>query len=475
MRYFKLSITVTVIMGIGVFLLLSVGRFKHIFNNPPGEDSDVTYDEFALNKIMVKKMGDVYLESGERILKENLPAENLSYDLSQSLGNIFSYIDPMTNVNALDETLYGQVQIYTSGLYKKNKADNFRGADVILTICSDYQIKMFQLLEGTGGQAILINYKTGDILAAVAKSKKYSLYDCTEIQNYETDQNGKIKYDFYSCNSLTSFPIYPGSTIKPLIAISILNTDGGDGLLEYSYQCDSGTSEMGREKHYSMTCYRGVGHGTITLQEALSKSCNKFLLNYCYDNNISKEQVIKNMEGLGLGGSNDNHLTSFYMRTGVYCIDENFSFHMAGIGEGDCRIPLLGIATAYCGLANKGIVAKPRFVKAYKDNEEYINLNTEKTRITTEEYAVLLSNMLRETTVSGTGRQLAFLNDRLQLSCKTGSAEYDENNTHKLCISYSNNEDFPYLIAVDISELQGQALDFTEAMWEYVLLQNEGE
>ena len=474
MKFFRVSITLIAVFLVAGFLGISVGRFKSLASTKPqdvSKENTTAYDEFNLSRKMVTQYGDTYLATGELLLEDNQPVENLTYSLSQSLGNVFSYIDPTTNPNSLDETVYGQVQMYTSGFYKQNKTEDYAGADAVLTARSDYQSRLFELLDGTAGQAVLLNYQTGDILASISQSKTYSLYDCVNQENYTFDEGGNVTYTYDSCNSVTNCLIYPGSTIKPLVALAILNMEDGTGLLEHTYQCNPGTVILEKENQYSMQCYGGVGHSNIALKQAVSKSCNKFLLDYCYTNNVSKQQVISNMEELGLGGTNDHHLTSFFMRTGVYCLDENYSFHMSCIGEADCKVPLLSIATAYSGIANYGVVAKPRYVKAYMEDGEMTELEVEEHRITPEENAIILTDMMRDTTVNGTGSKLGYLNDSLQLACKTGSAEYGNGNTHKLCISFSNNPDFPYLLAVDISQLQGRALDVSAAMWEFILLE----
>lgn len=472
MKFFRFSVTLIVVLLVACFLIFSINRFKSIASEKAKDvrkENAIAYDEFSLSHKMVEEYGNTYLATGELLLVDNQPVEDLPYSLSQSLGNIFSYIDPTTNVNSLDETVFGQVQMYTSGFHKEDKSGDYYGNDAVLTIDSRYQSKLFELLDGTAGQGVILNYKTGDILASVSASKKYSLYDCIDSSNYEFDEAGNVMYNYDSWNSLTHYPIYPGSTIKPLLALAILNTDDKKDLLEYTYQCNLGTSILDSQGQYSVMCYDGIGHNSISLKQAISKSCNKFLLSYCYTSNISKKEVIRNLELMGIGGTNDHHLTSFFMRTGNYCLDEDYSFHMAAIGEADCKVPLLAIATAYCGIANNGVVAKPRYVKAYMEKEEMLSLEVQEHRITTEENAIILSDFLRETTVSGTASQLSYLNDSLQLSCKTGSAEYSAENTHKLCVSYSNNEEFPYLIAVDISQLQGYALDISASMWEYIL------
>ena len=94
--------------------------------------------------------------------------------------------------------------------------DYTNGEDVKLTIDSKIQQSIYDTFSGDKGASILMNYKTGEILALVSfptyNSNQFSLgFSTTAWKNMENDENKPLFNRFTASYT-------PGSSIKPIVA-----------------------------------------------------------------------------------------------------------------------------------------------------------------------------------------------------------------------------------------------------------------
>jgi len=160
----------------------------------------------------------------------------------------------------LDEYLTGRLHspivIETSDPFKKLQL----GDDVILTLDSSLQRLAYSLMEGKKGAAVVLNVKTGEILAAVSlPSFDPNTKDRAKWRMAFEDDNRPYENRAFSA----LYP--PGSTFKTIVASAWIETN-----LKSDYQVTC----TGKKNKYDISDIHV--HGRENLDSAYANSCNVF-------------------------------------------------------------------------------------------------------------------------------------------------------------------------------------------------------
>ena len=129
-----------------------------------------------------------------------------------------------------------------------------------LTLSAEVQSVALQAMGDNKGTIGIYNYKTGEILCAVTTPN----YDPDDVPDIEGDTSGA--YEGIYLNRFTQSTYIPGSIFKIVTTGAAL--EYVDDILDRKFTCD-GVYEYGIDK---VSCERA--HGTLTLKQALAKSCN---------------------------------------------------------------------------------------------------------------------------------------------------------------------------------------------------------
>lgn len=157
---------------------------------------------------------------------------------------IANYAKEMTGYNIVD------------GLYSYGG----EAGAAVLTLSSEVQTVALEAMAGRKGTVAVYNYKTGEILCAVTTPT----YDPDNVPDIDGDTTGV--YEGVYLNRFIQSAYVPGSIFKVVTMAAAL--DCVDGIQGMSFKC-TGIYEYGIDK---VTCERA--HGTLTLKEALARSCN---------------------------------------------------------------------------------------------------------------------------------------------------------------------------------------------------------
>ena len=149
--------------------------------------------------------------------------------------------------------LYG----FDEGVINKMKnavrdEDKLRGNDITLTIDADLSRYIYENMDYRGA-AVIMNYKTGEVLASVSSPAfdPESIKDTSEGSEY--------------VNRATMGRYAPGSTMKVLTAAAAIEKG-----IDFTYEC-KGVEYIDGKK---ITCVED--HGTQNLEEAFANSCNTY-------------------------------------------------------------------------------------------------------------------------------------------------------------------------------------------------------
>ncbi len=176
------------------------------------------------------------------------------------------------------------------------------GADVRLTIDLALQTTAEQLLDRVqqgrkaplvrskstpdvpnhgGGSVVVMDIESGELLAlASAPRFEPSLFVRSQAVSFESsDQIRELLSDPYRSlfHRATQMALPPGSAFKPLSAVAMLERGVTDG--EAPFVCRGYLQQPDAQRCYIFRRY-GVGHGPLTIVEALATSCNVYFFHH---------------------------------------------------------------------------------------------------------------------------------------------------------------------------------------------------
>lgn len=398
----------------GYIIKLCAFDSKDIISNPYNPRLYVS-DESIVRGSIKDANGEIlaYTDSGQRI-----------YTYGEEFCHLLGYVDyGRTGVEAYEnfqlEKIEDEIVQRLKNIFFKT---DIEANNVVLTVDSSLQKKIYSLLGDAKGAVIVMEPSTGRILSMVSSPG----YDSNLI---ESDWN-KINADKESplLNRAAQGTYPPGSTFKIITALCEMRNFAD--FKDYEYECTGEEIFDGKIIH----CYNNKKHGKIKLEEALSQSCN------CYFAKIGEmlgsEKIMKTAEELLL-----NAPLGYSMDYTVGTVDLNKSSSLSelvetSIGQGKTLVTPLYMTMLVSSIANGGIMMKPYAADHY---ENYKGETTGKkvpeklSQVMTLEEAKCLKDMLIKTVTEGTAKN-AYI-PGIDIFGKTGTAENSTGSDHGWFVS----------------------------------------
>ena len=277
-----------------------------------------------------------------------------------------------------------------------------------------------------GGNIIMMNPKTGDILA-MAGYPDYNLNDPyeTTIEELkgtwdslsETDQIKEMQKVWR--NKAIADTYEPGSTFKLVTASAALEEGITTTDKEGEFCCTGGITIAG----VRISCWRYYNpHGSESLREALMNSCNPVFIGLGQEIGVSK--YYDYLEKFGLlqktGIDLPGEAGSIFLKE-----DKVGPIELATISFGQrFEITPIQMITAVSTIANKGTYVKPRLVKQIIDSQtgEVTEVETEKREgVISKETAEGVLSMMGSVVAQGTGKNAQV--QGYSIGGKTGTSE----------------------------------------------------
>ena len=276
-----------------------------------------------------------------------------------------------------------------------------------------------------GGNCIVMNPKTGDILA-MATYPNYDLNNPFTPNEYvaktydSLDSSGKVNaiYKMWSNKSVSEL-YEPGSVFKLITASVALEENITGTSVENDFFCPGYEIVNGRR----INCWKTDGsHGYQTLTQALQKSCNPALIQL--GSRIGTSTLYKYYKAFGFFDKTGVDLpgeaqSSFWDESEVTAVERaTMSF-----GQRFSITPLQMI-TAISAIANDGILMKPRIVKSITntDTGAVTTIEPEQVRqVLSSETASKVKSMMQAVVEGGTGNKGAVTG--YTVGGKTGTSE----------------------------------------------------
>ena len=214
--------------------------------------------------------------------------------------------------------------------------------------------------------------------------------------------------------NIFSTKIQPGSTIKPILVYAPAIEE--NKITPSTKILDEPINFAG----YQPTNSNGIYHGCVSVRESVKNSYNIPAVKILNEFGIKKAQNFA--EKLGI---------EFHKN------DNNLAIALGGFTEG---ITLKSLADAYKSFANNGIYSKSTFItKITKNNKIIYENKPQKTQVMKDSTAYLITNMLIDTSKTGTAKRLKDFT--FEIASKTGTVgcNNSKQNRESFNISYTTD------------------------------------
>ena len=243
-----------------------------------------------------------------------------------------------------------------------------KGKNIKLTVDSEIQILSNELLKDKSGSISVMDIYTGEIIAMHSSPSFNPNLFIHGISQKEWDE---IRSDELKplINKTISGLYSPGSTIKPLVALSALENDIISP--NFKVRCNGKMEMYGQTYH----CWKDKGHGIMDLRDGIKQSCDIFF--YETARKLGVDRLKETLTKFGLGNKVLSELKSDEkiglvpdtkwkknnLGTG-WVLGETL---LTGIGQGYIQTTPLQLCLMTAQLANGGYKIYPKIV--YDDSK----------------------------------------------------------------------------------------------------------
>ena len=268
-----------------------------------------------------------------------------------------------------------------------------KGKSIRLTLDTEVQKLTSELLKEKSGSISIIDIYTGEVIAMNSSPSidpNLFLYGIDKKKWEEIQKNPKKPL----INKTISGIYSPGSTIKPLVALSALEHDAIHPKM--TVRC------TGKHEFYGQTyhCWKEKGHGYMTLHNAIKQSCDIYFYEVARLLGVDRLNITANKFGLG-----NKSISNFFPneKKGVNpstewkkrAIGQNWYLGetlINGIGQGYILTTPFQLCLMTAQLANGGYKIKPKILA--DQNQENVKLI--KLRMTEKERAIDMGNTVSD-------------------------------------------------------------------------------
>ena len=162
-----------------------------------------------------------------------------------------------------------EVNAYGKRINQVDQIDGLKGNTIKLTLDTEIQKKSAELLRGMAGSINVMDIYTGDIIAMQSSPSfdpNLFIFGISQ-DDWQLIRNDPLKP---LVNKSLSGLYSPGSTFKPIVALSAL--ENNIITKNFKVNCTGKTEMYGQTYH----CWKEKGHGVVNLKEAMKQSCDTY-------------------------------------------------------------------------------------------------------------------------------------------------------------------------------------------------------
>ena len=315
--------------------------------------------------------------------------------------------------------------------YQKGK----QGSKIRLTVDTEVQKLSAKLLADKAGSISVMDIYTGEVVAMYS-SPSYNpnlfLFGISKDE-WELIRNNPLKP---LINKTLSGLYSPGSTIKPIVALSALENNIIS--TNFKVKCTGKTELYGQTFH----CWKEKGHGVLSLNNAMKQSCDTYFYEIARLLGVDRLKITAKKFGLGekvLGEYFENEKKGLFPDTNWkknnlergWVLGETL---ITGIGQGYTQTTPLQLCLMTAQIANGGYSIKPKiivnnnplnFVEAKKAMEEQNSINSNNRLFKEQRNIKIIQEAMFSSTneIMGTSYRSRIDDPKYQFAGKTGTAQ----------------------------------------------------
>ena len=256
-----------------------------------------------------------------------------------------------------------EVNAYGKRINQLEHQKGEQGSQIRLTVDTEIQKACGELLKGKAGSISVMDIYTGDIIAMYS-SPSYDpnlfLFGISQDE-WQLIRNNPLKP---LINKTLSGLYSPGSTIKPIVALSALENNVID--TKFKVKCSGKMELYGQTFH----CWKEKGHGWVSLKNAMKQSCDTYFYEVARLLGVDRLNVTAEKFGLGkkvLGDYFDVEKKGLFPNTKWkknnlgrgWVLGETL---ITGIGQGYIQSTPLQLCMMTAQIANGGYSIKPKII-----------------------------------------------------------------------------------------------------------------
>ncbi len=387
--------------------------------------------------------GGIFARGGEKIAESIAVGEHFfrKYYFGRIYAHITGYESRRLGKTGL-ESSYDSQLLGLKGSLKKSLevrwgVKGIRGNDLYLTIDHQLQLKAWDLLSPYTGAAVVLNPKTGEILALVS-SPSFDPDPLYLEKNWETVKR-EPGHPLVNRATVGLYP--PGSTLK--IVTAAIGLKKFPGIESYVYDCSGEIKIRGR----ILKDLRA--HGLVNLKRALAVSCNSYFANLGL--RVGAEDFASGLAAFGWGKDYSLDVPAEPIPFPKDSFAKLEGLAEAAIGQGKIVVSPLFMAMVAGTIGNGGVMMKPYLVREIRSHEGSVIWKGQPQVLrvaVSSDIAAKVRDAMIEVVKSGTGVAAAL--PGIEVAGKTGSAENPTGEPHAWFVAFAPARDPRVAVSVII-------------------------
>ena len=413
---------------IGYFVYFQVFKSESVINSSYNPRLDL-YEKRV-------SRGEIRSADGKTlaVTKENKDgSETREYPYGRVFAHVVGYfnngkggLEAQYNFNMLRSHSFFLSQIWNDLNDKKNMGDS-----IVTTLNTKVQQKAYDALGSQKGAVVVLEPKTGKVLAMVSKPDFDPNTLASQWKSIVSDENSSVLL-----NRAVSGLYPPGSTFKILTTLEFIHEN--QDYKNYRFTCEGSLEHSGNVIH----CYHNKVHGKETLADSFANSCNTSYSNIGLTLNIGKFRKL--CESLYFNESLPGNIQANKSRFSLTAKASDGKVMQTSIGQGDTLVTPLHMAFLAAAISNNGVAMELYLVQQVESDsgiavKKY--KSTEVGAILDQSDAKYLQKLMKGVVQNGTGQKLK--GQSYQAAGKTGSAEYNSNgDSHGWFVGYASKDGY---------------------------------
>jgi len=275
-----------------------------------------------------------------------------------------------------------EVNAFGKRISQLDYTDGLNGKTIKLTLDTEIQKLCSELLKNVAGSISVMEIYTGEIIAMQSSPSfdpNLFLFGINQ-DDWQLIRNNPLKP---LVNKTLSGLYSPGSTFKPIVALSALENEIIDE--NFKVNCTGKIEMYGQTYH----CWKKKGHGVVNLKNAMKQSCDTFF--YEIARKLGVDRLKKTSEKFGLGNKVLNETFNIEKKGLIpdtkwkknnlgkgWVIGETL---ITGIGQGYTQTTPLQLCQMVAQLANGGFEIYPKIIveknsKTVEQIKSIMNVNS---------------------------------------------------------------------------------------------------